>query len=188
MNAKAKKIWNIVTTIIIIALVILAVMLSGIRIFGLTPYCVLSGSMEPTYKTGSMIYVKEVSATDVKKNDPITFYMDDGKTVATHRAIRIDSENQLFYTKGDANNVEDPNPVSYSRFIGKPVFTVPYLGYLSSFISSSAGKFVLLAVIGVVILLAFVLEVCSRGNKGKKAEDVEEIETAEKAEEEKTEK
>ena len=53
-----KRIINIVTTIVIIITVLLVVMLAAVRIVGLTPYTVLSGSMEPTYHVGSIIYQK----------------------------------------------------------------------------------------------------------------------------------
>ena len=47
--APLKKHWNALTTLIVIAIVILAILLAGVRLVGLTPYVVLSGSMEPTY-------------------------------------------------------------------------------------------------------------------------------------------
>ena len=58
--APLKKLWNALTTLIVIAIVILAILLAGVRLVGLTPYVVLSGSMEPNYHTGSLIYDKKV--------------------------------------------------------------------------------------------------------------------------------
>ena len=55
-----KTLWNAVTTVLVSLVVILAILLVGVRVVGLTPYVVLSGSMEPTYHTGSLIYVKKV--------------------------------------------------------------------------------------------------------------------------------
>ena len=54
-----KKIWNGITTVIVILVVILAILLAGVRLFGLQVFTVLSGSMEPTYHVGSLIYVKK---------------------------------------------------------------------------------------------------------------------------------
>ena len=156
MNNKFKKAWNITTTIIVAMFAVLAVSLVGVRIVGLTPLCVLSGSMEPTYKTGSIIYIKNIDAANIKVKDPITFYMSNGKTVATHRVVRIDSQNHSFYTKGDANNIEDPLPVAFSSLIGKPVFTIPYLGYISAFITTPPGSYISMAFGGVIVLLSII--------------------------------
>lgn len=54
-----KKIWNSITVVLVAAVVVLAMALVGVRLFGLDVYFVLSGSMEPVYQTGSVIYVKE---------------------------------------------------------------------------------------------------------------------------------
>ena len=44
----AKRVWNIVSGILIAIMVVLVVMLVGVRLIGYQPYGVLSGSMEPT--------------------------------------------------------------------------------------------------------------------------------------------
>ena len=44
-----KKIYSLMTNILVAVVVILAILLVGVRLVGLTPYTVLSGSMEPTY-------------------------------------------------------------------------------------------------------------------------------------------
>ena len=50
-----KKIWNIVTSVLVAAVVIIALLLAGPRLLGMDVFTVLSGSMEPTYHTGSLI-------------------------------------------------------------------------------------------------------------------------------------
>ena len=57
MSKRVQKVWNAVTTVLVILVVVLALLLVGVRLVGLRPMCVLSGSMEPTYHTGSLIYV-----------------------------------------------------------------------------------------------------------------------------------
>ena len=52
MPKAVRIIWNTVTTLLAVAVVAAAVLLVGVRLVGLTPYVVLSGSMEPTYPTG----------------------------------------------------------------------------------------------------------------------------------------
>ena len=53
-----RKIWNAVSTALVVLVVILALLLVGARLVGLQVFTVLSGSREPTYHTGSLIYVK----------------------------------------------------------------------------------------------------------------------------------
>ncbi|MBP3384738.1 MAG: hypothetical protein J6M22_04640, partial [Firmicutes bacterium] len=59
-KTKGKSILNIIGTIGVVLVVVLTILLVGTRIVGIHPYTVLSGSMEPTYHTGSLIYVKSV--------------------------------------------------------------------------------------------------------------------------------
>lgn len=60
MNNSLKKIWNVISSILVALVVLLALLLVGARVVGLQVFTVLSGSMEPTYHTGSLIYVKKV--------------------------------------------------------------------------------------------------------------------------------
>lgn len=152
---KVKKIWDIISTIVVILVVVIAMLLVGVRIFGLRPFTVLSGSMEPTYHTGSLIYVKEVDPSEVQVWDPITFVLNEDLVVATHRVVEIDEENQYFYTKGDANDAVDGSPVHFNNLIGVPVFTIPGLGYVANYIQNPPGMYIAIAL--VAILLIFVV-------------------------------
>lgn len=69
MGKIIKKVWNAVTTVLVILLVILAVLLAGARLVGFTPLAVQSGSMEPAYHVGSLIYVKSVDYRELKAGD-----------------------------------------------------------------------------------------------------------------------
>ena len=129
------KLWNIVTTVLVTAAVLLALALAGVRLVGLTPYVVLSGSMEP--------------------GDPITFVLNEQLTVATHRVISIDAENQHFYTQGDANPAPDGAPVHFNNLIGRPVFCVPKLGYVSDYLSRAPGKYVGWTAAAVLLIALF---------------------------------
>ena len=57
MSKQVQKVCNAISTVAVVLVVILALLLVGVRLVGLRPMCVLSGSMEPTYHTGSLIYV-----------------------------------------------------------------------------------------------------------------------------------
>ena len=162
------KLWNIISTLIVILIVILAILLGGVRLVGLRPFAVLSGSMEPAYHVGSLIYVKACDPADVEVGDPITFVLDEDLNVATHRVIEIDAENQHFYTKGDANNAPDGAPVYFKNLIGRPVFTIPYLGYFSNWITTPPGMYVAIAAAGVFIILLFLPDVLKKADEADK--------------------
>ena len=182
-----RRIWSVITTIVVILIVFLAIALVGVRVVGLTPYTVLSGSMEPTYHVGSLIYVKEVEPSEVEVGDPITFVVNEDLLVATHRVVEIDVQTSrqqaivdengeamvdaegnpiyeevpldepayYFTTKGDANAAVDGSQVYYKNLLGEPVFTIPYLGYLSSWIQTKKGMIISINVALILLLLTF---------------------------------
>lgn len=186
MNKTLKKIYNIVTTALVVLVVIIAILLVGVRIVGLTPYTVLSPSMTPTYPVGSVLYVSKVSADELKVGDPLTYTLD-GKTV-THRIVEK-NENDLtgvsFITKGDANKIADGHPVYPNQIVGKPLFHVPVLGYISNFVQTSPGIYIAAGGCLVLVFLAFLPDFLS-ADKKKKEDDVAETEAVAE-EEEKTE-
>ena len=162
-----RKIWNVVYSVIVAVVVLLAVAFVGVRVVGLQPFTVLSGSMEPTYHTGSLIYVKSVEPQDVHVGDPITFVLNEDLVVATHRVIEIDAENERFYTKGDANESADGSPVHFNNLIGVPVFTIPLLGYVANFVINPPGMYIALAGVAVLLLLTFVPDLIKKVDSGR---------------------
>ena len=114
-------------------------------IFGHTPVVVLSGSMEPTYKVGSVIYYKKVSEKELKEGDVITFNVNNNKMVS-HRIANID--NGLIETKGDANNVSDVNKIRYENVRGKVgKLSIPYVGYYIKIVNDNLTLVVIVTVI-----------------------------------------
>ena len=94
MSGKAKKIWNIVSTVLVVIVVLFAILLVGVRLFGIQVYSVISGSMEPEYPVGSLIYVKDVDPSQIQVNDVITYVLPNDMP-STHRVIGIDKQNTL---------------------------------------------------------------------------------------------
>lgn len=154
-----KKIWNAFTSLLVVAAILLAIALVGVRLVGLQVFTVLSGSMEPTYHVGSLIYVKETDTAQLAEGDVITFLLDEN-TVATHRIVGVvpDEEDPSvlrYRTKGDANSAEDGKLVHYKNVIGTPVFTIPLLGYVASYIQNPPGTYIAIAVGIILLLLVF---------------------------------
>ncbi|MGN0538207.1 MAG: signal peptidase I [Acutalibacteraceae bacterium] len=151
-----KKVLNVLSWVVVIFLVAAAMIMLSLKMFGYTPYAVVSGSMEPTYGVGSLVFVKTIAAKDVQKGDAITFVMDEELTVATHRVIDISSDGKYFYTKGDANKTADPEPVYYKNLVGKVMFSVPLAGYFSIALTEPLGKLILVLLACGLIAFALV--------------------------------
>ena len=152
---------NIIGTVFVVLAVILAVALVGVRLVGIRPYAVVSGSMEPVYPTGSLLYVRRVVADTLAVGDAITFMLDED-TVATHRIIEIipDEEEGVlrFRTQGDANDTPDGTPVHEKNIIGKPLFAIPYLGYFAHFVQKPPGLYLAIGFAVVLAVLVFLPE------------------------------
>ena len=169
MGKAVKKIWNIVTSIIVALAVLLAIALVGVRLIGFQVFTVLSGSMEPTYHVGSLIYVKDVNYTELEAGDVITFMLDES-TIATHRIVEVvpdenDASVVRYRTKGDANAAEDGSLVHYKNVVGTPVFTIPYLGYVANYIQNPPGMYVAISAGAILLLLVFLPDLFSKDEK-----------------------
>ena len=195
-----RKLWSVITTLLVAVMVILAVLLVGVRVVGLTPYAVLSGSMEPTYHVGALIYVKDVAPADITVGMPITFIVNEDLLLATHRVVDIevlttrqeqvldeagnpvlddegnpvveeiplDEPTYYFQTKGDANDAVDGTPVHYKNVVGTPVFSIPYLGYLSSWLQTRQGMIMGICIALVLVILTFLPDLLRAVDEPKK--------------------
>ena len=175
-----KKVWNAITTVLVILIVILAILLVGVRLAGFRVFTVLSGSMEPTYHVGSLIYVKDVDYRQLEAGDVITFMLDEN-TVATHRIIQVvpdeDEPEVLRYaTQGDANDAPDGTLVHYKNVIGTPVFTIPQLGYVANYIQNPPGTYIAISGAAILLLLMFLPDLFSEDEPKKTAESAGEEE------------
>lgn len=176
MSKTIKRIWNWISGGLVGMVVLLAIALVGVRLIGLKPYVVLSGSMEPTYHVGALIYVKSVDYKELQVGDPIT-YMISQNTVVTHRIIEVledeeDPNTLRYFTQGDANASPDGTSVHYKNIIGKPVFSIPYLGYVSNYIQNPPGTYVSIAAAAILLLLVFLPDVFADDKKEEKTRDV----------------
>ncbi|WLR42434.1 signal peptidase I [Bacillus carboniphilus] len=161
---RAKKIISGTLTVILACIFILMLFItissraSGgePEIFGHQLKVVLSGSMEPGIKTGSIIAIEPGGdMTRFKEDDVITFKMDEDKLV-THRIVGVTEANGsvIYETKGDNNNAPDMDPVLPENVVGEyNGFTIPYVGYFLEFAQSKEGSALLLIVPGILMLI-----------------------------------
>lgn len=197
MNKMLSKAWEILTTIVVLLAFMLAVLLVGVRLAGLKPFAVMSGSMEPAYPVGALIYIKDAEPAEIRVGDPITYVMNAEQLVSTHRVVKIDVVHTVqkpvtddlgcpvqgddgnplyedvplvesayyFTTKGDANPVQDATPVSGENVLGVPVFCVPYLGYVSTWLQTPNGRVLGCAAAIAILILLFLPEMIGKGEQ-----------------------
>lgn len=172
-----RKIANGLSTVVMVLVVLLALTLVGGRLFGMQTYAVLSGSMEPAYPTGALLYVRKVDPADIQPGQVITFLLDE-HTVATHRVVEVipDPEEAGIYryrTKGDANEAADAGLVHCKNVLGTPVASIPYLGYVITWIQNPPGTYVAISAAAVLLLLVFLPDLFTEDKKKKYAPDAE---------------
>ena len=119
--------------------------------FGYKSFVIMSGSMEPTIKKGDAILVKEVPENAIRMNDIISFTTQN-KTNVTHRIIGIAEENgkRKYTTKGDNNNTEDKERITYEQIDGKYQFKMSQFGVIINILKS---KFTLMILVLIIILI-----------------------------------
>ncbi len=113
----------------IVVLFALSLLFVGIRALGMATFVVTGGSMEPTIHKGSLVIDEPVSADKIRLGDIITFDHYDQTT--THRVVGVEgsANGTMFSTKGDANQVVDPDPLSFPGRVGLVKLAIPGLGY-----------------------------------------------------------
>ncbi len=114
---------------LIVVLFAFSLLFVAIRTLGMATFVVTGGSMEPTIHKGSLVIDAPVSADTLRLGDIITFDHYDQTT--THRVVGIEgsASGPMFSTKGDANQVTDPEPLAFPVRVGLVKLAVPGLGY-----------------------------------------------------------
>ena len=159
------------TTVLVALAAVLAILLVGARLIGFQVFTVLSGSMEPEFSAGDLIYVREVDPKEIEPGQIITFMLSE-KTIATHRVVAVvpdelDPETIRFRTKGDANDSEDGSLVHYKNVIGSPIFHIPKLGYVANYIQHPPGLYIAIAAGAALLAMVFIPDLFEDDESGK---------------------
>ncbi len=136
-------------------------------LFNIKPYIVLSGSMEPTIKTGSLCFINyNVKYSSIKKNDVIAYRLN-SDTLVTHRVVNITTNG--FETKGDNSNEKDNIITTENNYLGKNVFWIPYIGYLFKAFQTTNGRVVYF----VLLLVLLIIGILYGDNSNKQIKDMQ---------------
>ena len=164
------KITRIILTIVLLIIFIFVVVQryskGKINAFGYQAYTVATGSMEPQIKIGDVILIKEVDPATLKKGDVVTYEGSEGDLrglILTHRIIELrkdEKDNKYYYiTKGDANEVEDPE-ISQDNLRGKVVYNTVLFSFVSRLMTHDIfyyGLFIVISVYFIWQVLSIIL-------------------------------
>lgn len=160
-----KKLINVFATLIIVFGGIFLLLF----LFNIKPYVVLSGSMEPTIKTGSLCFINKNAKFDsIEKGDIIAYKLSNG-TLVTHRVVSKNSNG--LNTKGDNNKDVDGLITTKNNFVGKNAFWIPVIGYVFKAFQTTKGKIIYLTLIVVLFMIGLLF-----GDKSDKKKEVKDKE------------
>jgi len=115
-------------------------------------YTVMSGSMEPKIKTGSLIVTSKKESYEI--GDIVTFSSPKSSEIVSHEVSDVltkDGRN-VYLTKGNSNATTDPYVLDEDRILGEVSFVLPYFGYLLTFIKSELGLLLVVYIPAVFVL------------------------------------
>ena len=127
-------------------------------VFGYSMLIIASPSMTGSIEAGDAIIIRKSDSYAV--GDVITYFPADESFSVTHRIVRM--EGDKFYTKGDANQSEDPDPVLIEQIAGKVAVKLNKVGYFIEWLNSPAG-IIFAATFIVLLILIIVIEDKRRG-------------------------
>ena len=148
---------QLITSLVVICLLLgLVLILFAPRWWGIDLRGVASGSMAPTIPVGAMVVIQPVEIEEILPGDIITFQSPEVMdTVVTHRVVEVSvvGGERVFRTQGDANEDPDLNFLPASKVLGRVLFDLPYLGYLSQFIRTRQGWFLIVIIPAAILIL-----------------------------------
>jgi signal peptidase len=135
------------------------------RVFGATPYAVLTSSMEPGLSAGTLVVVRPVRPESIGNGTVITYQLQSGEPqVVTHRVVAqaVDGEGtRSFQTRGDANEVADRAWVRPVQVRGEVWYAVPHLGRLHAALTGQEHQRLVWAAAAALLAYAAVMFVGS---------------------------
>ena len=117
---------------------------------------VVSGSMEPTLGTGSVVIDEVISPGEARPGDIVTFQDPLRPRQLTHRLqrVRVEGDTYFMVTLGDANDAPERWTVPADGRLGRVVAHLPKLGYARAAVGTRYAR---LGVLGAVLALGAML-------------------------------
>lgn len=149
------KLLSIIKNFIIIILTVTLLFVVSMLVTGFKGYSVVTDSMSPEINKGDAVFVKQISFDKLNVGDIVTVKFENRDSTFTHRIVEIDKDNREFYTQGDNSNEKDGKSKA-ENIVGKVMFSVPLLGYLSI---ATSNKTVLAVGLAAIVLIFILLRI-----------------------------
>ncbi len=166
-NLKMKKILNITFYVVLFIVFVYAIFGlfskkdgNSVSFLGMTSLSVQSGSMEPIFNEGDLIFVRtDIDTKSLNPGDIVTYLdfqmTEDGLVTYynTHKIVSIDKSTNIwrFVTKGEANEDNDPRIITENDIYGQWTGTSwsgfgAFVDGFTTFLKSSLGFFLFIVV------------------------------------------
>lgn len=162
-----RSVLDFVSTFVVTAVIIIAIALTVLHFAGIKGFTIESNSMAPIYPTNSFVLVKETMPDEIDVGDIITYVFNEEGILVTHRVISVDSESKAFITKGDNNNVQDPEPILWDNVVGKAVFGIPKIGTVMRVLTDQKNRPYIFGVIIAIGITSLVWDLIEKNNSKK---------------------
>ena len=151
---------GVIKDIVIVVVGVLVIWLGLTLVFGTQNpfYVVASGSMTPELQVYDVLIVQgHEPFEDIEIGDIIVFDRpSDHNRVIVHRVVSIiDDDPITLRTKGDSNPASIPGtdfPITEEEYIGKVVYTLPQVGYVTQLLKPPINYVIIVVVIGIMIV------------------------------------
>ncbi len=167
-----KKIIAVISKLLQAALIVLLLAITALTLSSMLDnpwkirlYTVQSGSMSPSIRVGSLVFVK--GENNYRKGNIITFKRESDllkknpKSTVTHRIAEVKetTTGPIYITKGDANNGVDSQQVFPDLILGKVILTIPFLGYIVAFAKTGLGLVLLIIIPAVIVIIQEIINI-----------------------------
>lgn len=159
MKKRIKKIGSVLSTLLIVAELVIIAGIVICRIGGNTPsvfgyrmYVIVSPSMEPEISVGDMIISKEYEGQALSVGDVVTYLGREGEMagkVITHKIVAIEGETII--TQGVANREADP-AITGDDVLAVMTYKTVVLSAVYRVISTGAG-FIILIMLPLIVMI-----------------------------------
>ena len=139
VKKKNKNYLRLVSSVMLLGVIVLSVLILGVRLLGYQTFPVLDDDMAPTYRLGSLAYVKKVELSEIQSGSVISFRMGDGTAVSMQRVEKVLEGGQSFLTGVDKRSSMVSNEVLLDNVIGVPSFSIPVIGYFAVLARDTTG-------------------------------------------------
>jgi len=157
-----KKVLLYASTILLVLAMSLALFILAGPYLGWRLDAVAGNSMQPVIRMGDVVITQTADASEISIGDIVTYVSPLNSKLVTHRVVEIREGSRLILqTQGDANDSIDNYGVPAENLIGKVIFTLPYVGYITD-ILKNRSLLIIAVIIPAVLLIIIEINTITR--------------------------